>query len=1296
MKKVLALFLTLSLSLQMAFPVGSVVALAKSQGNMALGHINDGIEVKSVHEKTENNRIKAKGSVMTENVISFKASALPDTYNSLDEGKIKSTINDQGKRQICWAFSSIAAIEASMLSNSAEFSGVSPDSINLSELTLAYLVYNRNVNDPLGLTKGDYSTLNKTSFLDVGGNSIYAALALSTGEGPYNESDDPVDFSTIKDVVNYTKTADYQTLLTSLEEFSKQNAYVNKLARIKDSYWMSAVDCDEVKNAIMEYGAVDVGIYYEITNISNVYDSVNNSYFYKGDKEANHEVVIVGWDDDFPRENFVNMPEDNGAWICKNSWGTYNTDADGLFYVSYYDSAFTRENNTAVCFSMESADKYDNVYQYDGTINTSFLYKDSNAKFANIYTASSGADFEKLEAVTFALYSTNTDYSIDVYTNLLGNTPDSGTLVASANTSGTATFKGIHTITLNNPVSIEKDSKYAIVITLSKSGYKDNKVGLYADKSQNSTIITKNTVSKNQSFMYNNAHWYDLSTNGSSARIKALTNDANASLDNKAISFYLSDTEKTMEINNSFNLSIINQEPADACETYEFTSSDTTVAKVDSNGNVSAVGLGEAIITVKAVNGNIEKVCHVYVVNRILTDFKLNKESLDMLAGETFELKVSSKTPSNAGDNFVFSSSDTSVATVNEKSGLITAVTTGSATIFCMAKASGLVRSCLVTVSENVITDFTLSESDKEIDLGETFTLSIKEWTPLAAKGNYSFKSEDNTVATVTSKGLVKGTGAGTTQITVTEEKSGLEKSCNVKVSKVLITEFTLSSESKEIYTNQTFTLSVASKTPATASETFKFSSSNPSVATVDEDTGLVKGVSAGDAIITVTGQDSGLSRTCNVKVNKYELTSYDIDPTEKTIQPGETFNISIINKVPTDIKGVTFKYSSSDESVATVNANGLVTGVSNGTANIEVLYETSGIPKSCKVIVSDQLTDFKLSSESLLIKEGNKETLSIIEKIPKGIDETFTFESGDESIATVTSQGVIEAISIGTTTITVTAGTSGIPRSCEVTVIDSGKFKTLILDKTECLLAIGKAVLLNATVTPEYDTISQNKLIWESSNRNIAVVTKNTDTKSARVKGKSAGRATIFCKTSDGSKLVAKCVITIPYKITYKLNGGKNSNSNPSTYTGDEEVKLFNPTKKGYNFGGWFTSSSYKSSTKKNCIAKGSKKNIILYAKWSKVTINAASIKSAKKATKTSIDLVLKNLGGKVNYQIMYSTNAKFKSYKSLVTTKTSYTLTGLTRNSIYYIKVRGIAKDSTNKSVYGDYSAVRKVSLK
>ena len=92
------------------------------------------------------------------------------------------------------------------------------------------------------------------------------------------------------------------------------------------------------------------------------YKEENAAYYYPDEITASHDILILGWDDNFPREYFQQTPPGDGAFICQNSWGT-EFGENGIFYVSYWDGNIGK---TGLAYSrVESVDNYDRIYQND-------------------------------------------------------------------------------------------------------------------------------------------------------------------------------------------------------------------------------------------------------------------------------------------------------------------------------------------------------------------------------------------------------------------------------------------------------------------------------------------------------------------------------------------------------------------------------------------------------------------------------------------------------------------------------------------------------------------------------------------------------------------------------------------------------------------------------------------------------------------------------------------------------------------------------------------------------------------
>ena len=189
------------------------------------------------------------------------------------------------------------------------------------------------------------------------------------------------------------------------------------------------------------------------------YNESEYAYCYKGRNKPNHDVVIIGWDDNFPKELFNDESvEENGAFICINSWGRkfgYN----GVFYVSYYDDCIGTNN---VCYTkVENTDNYNNIYQSDlcGWTGSMGFDGENTAYFANVYKAKTT---ENIQAVGFYGTNENIKYEVFVCENYKNTNSLSERNHIAA--SGGLKNKGYYTINLDKKYKITKNKKFAVIV----------------------------------------------------------------------------------------------------------------------------------------------------------------------------------------------------------------------------------------------------------------------------------------------------------------------------------------------------------------------------------------------------------------------------------------------------------------------------------------------------------------------------------------------------------------------------------------------------------------------------------------------------------------------------------------------------------------------------------------------------------------------------------------------------------------------------------------------------------------
>ena len=375
---------------------------------------------------------------------------LPSAYDLRDYGLV-TPVRDQGGSGSCWAFTTIAALESYLL----KYENISYD---LSENNMKNLM-------------GIYG-LNGTDWSD-GGNYYMSLAYLLRWSGPVDESDDPFsDWSTSSPTkLNLTKHV--QDVL---------------LIPIRLSY----KDLNQIKYALMTYGALYTSM------------QADNSFQYEPDyyhdiiDVSNHAVTLIGWDDNYKKENFAITPPGDGAFIIKNSWGTGNGH-DGYWYISYYDKAFAGfglDTISAMAIAnVENISNYKNIYQYDILGNTfeSLGFNSHTAWLANQFQARNNNPLTAFGLYTFG----DSEYLVNITVNGISKYVQQGMIKGA----------GYHTIKLNEFVALEKNDIFTIAVKLTTP----DSFYPIAIESKRESYSSTASANPNESFIsMNGIDWIDL------------------------------------------------------------------------------------------------------------------------------------------------------------------------------------------------------------------------------------------------------------------------------------------------------------------------------------------------------------------------------------------------------------------------------------------------------------------------------------------------------------------------------------------------------------------------------------------------------------------------------------------------------------------------------------------------------------------------------------------------------------------------------------------------------------------
>lgn len=402
-------------------------------------------KVSTLTLKTDNNVSKyfnADGeevdvSNLNTGVLSRRRVALPTTFDLRDEGR-STSVKDQGSYGFCWSFASIASMESNILTQN--IGNATIENLDLSESGGAWFSCN-GVTDESDSTFGDHrdDPYNGTA----GGNAIYAAESISSGYGAYPE-----------ELARYSDVSDgYNEALRYYSDY-----------RFKDLSFLPE-DINLIKQCIMEKGAMYCAYkcfmdnYYETDDGECTY-SDNGKSIYGEDTDGGHAVTIVGWDDNFSKDNF--HPDagvkNDGAWLVKNSWGDYWGN-DGYFWVSY--ESFWYEFGQ---FEMQDKDSFDTIHQHQ-TSSEQYLFggtdEESPQYFssANVFTANTE---EQLKQICYT-NAVNSNVKVKIYELDRGyESPVDGMLLAEFDSN--VLYAGTHCLDVPENIIFNKGDIFSVVI----------------------------------------------------------------------------------------------------------------------------------------------------------------------------------------------------------------------------------------------------------------------------------------------------------------------------------------------------------------------------------------------------------------------------------------------------------------------------------------------------------------------------------------------------------------------------------------------------------------------------------------------------------------------------------------------------------------------------------------------------------------------------------------------------------------------------------------------------------------
>ena len=492
-------------------------------------------------------------------------------------------------------------------------------------------------------------------------------------------------------------------------------------------------------------------------------------------------------------------------------------------------------------------------------------------------------------------------------------------------------------------------------------------------------------------------------------------------------------------------------------------SSNPAVASVDQDGIVTAVSPGSVVITVTGLGFDMDAspitytsaqaICAIIVEDNEVeaTHIALDKTTTTLGIGSTDEL-TPTFTPTNTTLTKVkYVSSTPAVATVGENTGIITGVSAGTATITAYALdatdtvIAGVTATCEVTVIDIPVDSIVVSQSTATLYAGTSLTLNANVMPLNASNPTVTWSSSNNALATVVDGQVTTYDLPATvypTTVNITATAGSQSATCTITLKDpTMLTQLYLNKTTAAINVNDTLTLTATTNPSTATNKTLKWTSSNPSVATVDAN-GKVTALTAGYTVIKAASTDgSGLSASCNVSVSTVNVLIVTLNKSSLTLVEGntETLTASIY---PTNATVPTLKWTSSNTSVATVDSTGKITAKSLSGYAIITASSTDGSGKyaECYVITQARVAVTGITinyGTSLDILYGDSTYLKATVLPSTATDTTVTWTTSNSAVASIdASTGLLKGVALGEATITATV--SGKSVTIKVTVTNT------------------------------------------------------------------------------------------------------------------------------------------------------------------------------------------------------------------------------------------------------------------
>ena len=466
-------------------------------------------------------------------------------------------------------------------------------------------------------------------------------------------------------------------------------------------------------------------------------------------------------------------------------------------------------------------------------------------------------------------------------------------------------------------------------------------------------------------------------------------------------------------------------------------------------GQFTAQQVGEALVRAEAADGSgVSAECRVVVKPRLVQSISLNATQKNLVVGDSFTL-TATLSPENATNRNVVWKLVSGDAIALSADGVIQAKKVGEALVRAeAADGSGITAECKVVVKPRLVQSISLNATQKELIIGDSFTLTATLSPENATNHNVIWKLVSGNAISLSNTGVIQAKKVGEALVRAeTADGSGITAECKVVVKPRLVQTISLNSTKKDLLVGESFALT-ATAMPENATNRnviWKLVSGN---AISLSNTGVIQAKKVGEALVRAEAADgSGITAECKLVVKPRLVQAISLNATQKHLVVGDSFTLTAtLSPENATNRNVIWKLVSGN--AIFLSNIGVIQAKKVGEALVRAeAVDGSGITAECKVVVKPRLVQaisLKLEKDTVAVGEHFTVTANVLPK--NATSSTLQWSVSDPLLLKHLGAGSFEALKTGSATITAQARDSSKQEaSCRIEIVPPTALKKAV-----------------------------------------------------------------------------------------------------------------------------------------------------------------------------------------------------------------------------------------------------------